>query len=75
MSITELIRTAQFVVDSDGNRKAVQLDLAVWEELITLLEDLEDAEEITQASQEEDELIPWEQVVSDYKATHSETDV
>jgi hypothetical protein len=75
MSIAELIKTAQFVVDSKGNRKAVQLDLAIWEELITLLEDLEDAEEMGQARQEEDELIPWGQVVSDYKTSHPETDV
>ncbi len=75
MSIAEIMKTAQFVVDSDGNRKAVQLDLVVWEELITLLEDIEDAEEMAQARQEEDELIPWEQVISDYKATHPETNV
>lgn len=75
MSIAELIKTAQFVVGSKGNRKVVQLDLAIWEELITLLEDLEDAEEMGQARQEEDELIPWEQVVSDYKTSHPETDV
>ncbi len=75
MSIAEIMKTAQFVVDSDGNRKAVQLDLVVWEELITLLEDIEDAEEMAQARQEEDELIPWEQVISDYKATHPEPNV
>lgn len=75
MSIAELIKTAQFVVDGDGNRRAVQLDLVVWEELITLLEDLEDAEEMAQAHQEDDELIPWEQVVSDYKNAHPEADV
>ena len=75
MSITELLKTAQFVVDGSGNRKAVQLDLPVWEELLTLLEDLEDTGEIEQLQQEDDELIPWEQVVSDYKTAHPETDV
>lgn len=75
MSIVDLIKSAQFVVDSTGNRKAVQIDLTVWEELITLLEDLEDSEEIELAREEDDELISWEQIVSDYKTTHSEADV
>jgi len=37
MSVAELLRSAQFVVDAAGERKAVQLDLAVWEEIMTLL--------------------------------------
>jgi hypothetical protein len=53
MSVTELLKSVQFVIDSDGNRTAVQLDLALWEELVMLLEDLEDAEEIEQAHSEE----------------------
>ena len=75
MRLTELMNSIQFVVDSAGNRTAVQLDLAIWEELITLLEDLEDAADLQQARQEADDLIPWEQVVSEYQATHPEVDV
>ena len=39
MSITELTQKAQFVTDSAGHRRAVLVDLAVWEELLALLTD------------------------------------
>ena len=42
MSITELVESAQFLVDAGGNRKAVLLELTVWEELLNLLDELED---------------------------------
>ncbi|MCB0190644.1 MAG: hypothetical protein KDJ65_01725 [Anaerolineae bacterium] len=65
MSITELITSAKILIDADGNKEAVLLDWPLWEQLLTLLEDLEDAEEMAQARQEDDELIPWEQVVAE----------
>ena len=43
MNVTELLRKARFVVDSDGKRTAVLLDRTSWEELLTLLEDLGNA--------------------------------
>ncbi|MDI6792108.1 MAG: hypothetical protein QME81_04475 [bacterium] len=46
MSVTELLETAQFLVDGGGEKKAVVFDYVHWEELLTLLEDLEDAKEI-----------------------------
>lgn len=39
MQVNELIRKAQTVVDCDGNKKAVQLDYATWEELLAFLSD------------------------------------
>ena len=39
MQVNELIRKAQSVVDSDGNRKAVQLDYETWEELLAFISD------------------------------------
>jgi hypothetical protein len=68
------LQAARFVVDAAGNRQAVQLDLDVWEAVLELLEDLDDAEEMRQARQEEDELVPWEQVKADYKAAHPDAD-
>ena len=68
MSVVELIKSAQFVVDSAGNRKAVQLDLTVWEELISLLEDLEDAQELTELWQLDEEVISWEQAKAELRA-------
>jgi hypothetical protein len=46
MSVAEILQNVRFVVDSDGTKKAVLLDYSLWEELLTQLEDLEDAEEI-----------------------------
>jgi len=41
MTTTNLINSAQFITDADGNKKAVVLDLPVWAEIITALEKLE----------------------------------
>lgn len=61
MSTIEKLQTAEFVVDAQGNKRAVLLDYKVWEELLTLLEDLEDAEEIRRLREAGEEAIPWEQ--------------
>ncbi len=68
MQVNELIRKAQTVVDCDGNKKAVQLDYATWEELLGLLEDIEDAEEMDRIRESEGEYVPWEQAVSELRA-------
>ena len=52
-------RGVHFVVDNGGNRTAVVLDYEDWEELMTLLEDIEDAEELSRSADSEEELIPW----------------
>ena len=61
MTVKEILRTAQFLVDTEGKTKAVVLDYAVWEELRELLEDLEDAEEIDSLRKSGEEAISWEQ--------------
>jgi hypothetical protein len=67
MSITELLQTVQFLVDNDGNKKAAVLDYAVWEELLTLLEDIEDAEEIQRLREAEEETLLWEQAKAELR--------
>jgi len=62
MSAIEMLQTAEFVVDAHGNKRAVLLDYKVWDELLTLLEDREDAEEIRRLREAGEEAIPWEQV-------------
>jgi PHD/YefM family antitoxin component YafN of YafNO toxin-antitoxin module len=62
MSDTTLLQSVHYVVDSDGHKSAVLINLDVWEQILTLLEDLEDAEEIRRAREEDEETIPWEQV-------------
>jgi PHD/YefM family antitoxin component YafN of YafNO toxin-antitoxin module len=61
MNISELSQRVQFLVDAQGHKSAVLVSLDDWEQLLTLLEDLEDAAEIRCARTEEEEAIPWEQ--------------
>lgn len=42
MSIAEIIKSVEFLVDAAGNKKAAVVDWPVWEELLTLLEALEE---------------------------------
>lgn len=65
MSETALLQSVRFVVDSDGHKSAVLVNLDVWEQILTLLEDSQDAEEIRRAREEDEETIPWEQVKAD----------
>jgi thymidylate synthase ThyX len=67
MSVTELLQTVQFLVDNDGNKKAAVLDYAVWEELLTLLEDIEDDEEIQRLREAEEETLLWEQAKAELR--------
>ena len=68
MSVTDLLETARFVVDGKGNKTAVILDYAVWEELLTLLEDMEDAAEIRRLREAGEEAIPLEQAKAELRA-------
>ncbi|MFW0859337.1 MAG: hypothetical protein AAGB97_04035 [Dehalococcoidia bacterium] len=68
MSAIEMLQTGEFVVDAHGNRRAVLLDYKVWEELLTLLEDWEDAEDIRRLHETGEEAIPWEQAKAELRA-------
>jgi hypothetical protein len=61
MTVSELLQSVQFVVDPEGTKSAVILSMDVWEQVLTLLEDMEDAEEIRQARKIKDDTIPWDQ--------------
>lgn len=41
MTVAELLEAVQFITDAEGNKKAVVVDLAVWEGMLARLEDLE----------------------------------
>lgn len=45
MSLTELVKSVEFVIDAAGNKKAVQLDFAVWQALLIWLEEMEEIED------------------------------
>jgi hypothetical protein len=68
MTVTDLLEKAQFLVDTTGKKKAVVLDYTVWEEFLTLLEDLEDAQEIRLLRESEEEVVPWEQAKAELRA-------
>ncbi len=68
MSIYELLQRSQFVVDASGKKKSVVLDYAVWEDLLVLLEDLEDAEEIRRLREMMEERIPWNVAKAELRA-------
>ena len=59
MTIADILNSIKFVVDPGGHQSAVMVDLDVWEQIVTLLEDTEDAEEIKTAHAVKDETIPW----------------
>jgi len=68
MSTTELLQSARFLVDAEGKRTAVLLDYPAWEELLSLLDDLEDAEEIRRLREAGEEAIPWGQAKEELRA-------
>lgn len=73
MSIDEILEAVQLVDKKQG--QVVEIDLAVWEQIIAILENVRDVEEIDRAREEDDDLVPWEEVKADYWAKHAEPDV
>jgi hypothetical protein len=44
MTVTEILKSMQFVVDREGKPTAALLDMSAWEALLSMLEDIEDIE-------------------------------
>jgi PHD/YefM family antitoxin component YafN of YafNO toxin-antitoxin module len=59
MTIAEILETVKFVINSNGQKSAVMVDLDIWEQIVSMLEDLEDAEEMKQAKMVREETVPW----------------
>ncbi len=68
MGVLEQLRTVQFLVDPDGNKRAVVIEYSIWEELLALLEELEDAEEIRRLREAGEEAISWEEAKAELRA-------
>ena len=66
--LTELIGSAQLVIDSSGEKKAVLVEYRVWEELVELLEDLSDLREIRRIEESGEKPIPWERFEEELRA-------
>ncbi|HRJ40995.1 MAG: hypothetical protein KJZ86_00715 [Caldilineaceae bacterium] len=67
-AVYELIETAAFVVDAEGQKKAVMLDFSIWEELLELLEDIEDSAEIDSIRAIGEMPIAWDRVKTELRA-------
>jgi len=68
MGLLERMQPIQFLVDAKGKKKAVVLEYSIWEELLTLLEDLEDADEIRRLREAGEETLPWEEAKAELVA-------
>ncbi len=71
MNVTDILEKAQFVVDANGEKKSVLIDYTAWKALPTLLEDLQDIEEIRHLRDAGEEVIPWEQAKVELHADRS----
>ena len=56
MKVAEILNSVKFVVDPNGQQSAVVVDMEIWEQIVTLLEDVEDAEEVKKARSLTEEL-------------------
>ncbi|MDL1909577.1 hypothetical protein FBQ81_02610 [Chloroflexi bacterium CFX6] len=59
MTVTDILNSVKFVVDPNGRHSAVVVDMNVWKQIVSILEDAEDAEEIKHARSVEEDTIPW----------------
>jgi len=60
MTVEEILEKVKFVINPSGKKSAVMVDLDIWEQIVSLLEDLEDAEEMKQSKMVREETVPWD---------------
>ena len=65
MTVADILNSVKFVVDPNGQQSAVVIDMEVWEQIVTLLEDTEDTEEIKKARSIKEETISWKKTKKD----------
>jgi len=68
MNITELLQPTQFLVDAGGDKKSVVFDYVQWEGILTLLEDIEDSNEIHHLRNAGEEIVPWKQAKAELRS-------
>jgi len=59
MTVADILKSVRFVVNPKGEKSAVLVELDVWEQIVTMLEDAEDIDEIKQMRSIKEETIPW----------------
>ena len=67
MTITDILNSVKFVVESDGHQSAVVVDMEIWEQIVTMLEDAEDADEIKHARVIKEETVSWKAAKKELK--------
>jgi hypothetical protein len=67
MTVAEILKSINFVVGPKGKKSAVLVDMAVWEQIVRMLEDVEDVDEIKQARTIREEQVPWSVAKKDLK--------
>jgi PHD/YefM family antitoxin component YafN of YafNO toxin-antitoxin module len=55
----------EYLVDEQGNRKAVVLPIETWEQILEALDELDDIRAYDEAKNHPSERIPFEQAVSE----------
>jgi hypothetical protein len=81
MGIADLLDSAQFVVDAQGNKKAVMFDLVLWNEFVQWLQQLEELEEAHEEAEDikivleaEARIASGEETVRDWDEFEAELD-
>lgn len=65
--LTDMLKTAKFVIDGAGNKIAIQIDIEEYERLLEELEDLEDIRAADAARAEVGEPVPFDQVMAEIR--------
>jgi hypothetical protein len=65
ITVAEILEKVKFVINPGGKKTAVMVDMHLWEQIVTILEDFEDAEELKQARAVHEESIPWSEAKKD----------
>lgn len=57
----------QYLVDEEGNRKAVVVPIASWQQILEALDELDDIRAYDEAKREPSDPIPFEQAILEIK--------
>lgn len=57
----------EYLVDEEGNRKAVVISIPVWQQIVRMLEELDDIRAYDDAKSQPSDAIPFEQAVSEIR--------
>lgn len=57
----------EYLVDEQGNRKAVVISISEWQQVVQMLEELDDIRAYDEAKSQPSEAIPFEQAVSEIR--------